>query len=392
MAALIAKKQEEWNSQKVRDLLRLPENKKCFDCPTKSPFFVNVSIQTFVCTRCSGLVREVGHRVKSISASKFSGPEIVALQHGGNEVARTIWLSNYNMNTAEPESDGDVRLFMRQKYYEQKWLDRKKGVAHAERVKRIITETYNEDGVRRVPSPKVAKRQSLNVATTTERPKIVPTQSWVDDNVPIGLIPTVKTNATTVDLLLNDDLMLSPKSPTFPSPPQPSHSTSRGLPIAPLASAPQSQPSQKPTPAAAMQPAKNDFFSELAALNPVKPVATATYSGGILQPNSPSTSSPRTSNFQIPTPTSPITPQKTAVTTTNNNNSKSIDLDPYAALRDLSIGSKPVTPPPMTKMESNDSLTFGDFQKSPTTATFTAFKTTPTNNALFGDLDPLFKQ
>ncbi|KAF1802281.1 hypothetical protein FB192DRAFT_1377257 [Mucor lusitanicus] len=228
MAALIAKKQEEWNSQKVRDLLRLPENKKCFDCPTKSPFFVNVSIQTFVCTRCSGLVREVGHRVKSISASKFSGPEIVALQHGGNEVARTIWLSNYNMNTAEPESDGDVRLFMRQKYYEQKWLDRKKGVAHAERVKRIITETYNEDGVRRVPSPKVAKRQSLNVATTTERPKIVPTQSWVDDNVPIGLIPTVKTNATTVDLLLNDDLMLSPKSPTFPSPPQPSHSTSRG--------------------------------------------------------------------------------------------------------------------------------------------------------------------
>ncbi|CAO3654568.1 unnamed protein product [Mucor fragilis] len=376
MASLIAKKQEEWNSQKVRDLLRLPENKKCFDCPTKSPFFVNVSIQTFVCTRCSGLVREVGHRVKSISASKFSGPEIVALQHGGNEVARTIWLSNYNMNTAEPESDGDVRLFMRQKYYEQKWLDRKKGVAHAEQVKRIITETYNEDGVRRVPSPKVAKRQSLNVTTTTERPKIVPTQSWVDDNVPIGLIPTVKSSATTVDLLLNDDLMLSPKSPTFPSPPQPSNSTSRRVPIAALASAPQSQPLQRPTaPAAAVQQAKNDFFSELAALNPVKPVATATYSGGILQPNSPSSSSPLTSNFQIPTPTSPSTQQRAATTTTYNNNSRSIDLDPYAALRDLSIGSKPVTPPPMTKLESSDTLSFGDFQKSPTSATFTAFKT-----------------
>ncbi|KAL7330186.1 hypothetical protein PS15p_205162 [Mucor circinelloides] len=388
MAALIAKKQEEWNSQKVRELLRLPENKKCFDCPTKSPFFVNVSIQTFVCTRCSGLVREVGHRVKSISASKFSGPEIVALQHGGNEVARTIWLSNYNMNTVEPESDGDVRLFMRQKYYEQKWLDRKKGVAHAEQVKRIITETYNEDGIRKVSSPNVAKRQSLNVTTTTERPKIVPTQSWVDDNVPIGLIPTVKSNTTTMDLLLNDDLMLSPKSPTFPSPPQPSNSTSRRVPITPLTSAPQSQPSQKPTPAA--QPVKKDFFSELAALNPVKPVATATYTGGILQPNSPSSSSPLTSNFQIPTPTSPITQQKTATTTSGN--SRSMDLDPYAALRDLSIGSKPVTPPPMTKMQSNDSLLFGDFQKSPTTATFTTLKSTPTNKALFGDLDPLFER
>ena len=167
--------------------------------------------------------REVGHRVKSISASKFSGPEIVALQHGGNGIARTIWLSNYNMNTVEPESDGDVRLFMRQKYYEQKWLDRKKGVSHAEHVKRIITELYTEDGVRKSPSPKVAKRQSLNV--TTDRPKIVPTQSWVDDNVPIGLIPTIKTN--TADLLLNDDLMLSPKSPSFPSPPPPSISTSK---------------------------------------------------------------------------------------------------------------------------------------------------------------------
>ena len=161
--------------------------------------------------------------MKSISASKFSGPEIVALQHGGNEIARTIWLSNYNMNTVEPESDGDVRLFMRQKYYEQKWLDRKKGVSHAEHVKRIITELYTEDGVRKSPSPKVAKRQSLNV--TTDRPKIVPTQSWVDDNVPIGLIPTIKTN--TADLLLNDDLMLSPKSPSFPSPPPSSSNTSK---------------------------------------------------------------------------------------------------------------------------------------------------------------------
>ncbi|RCH78956.1 hypothetical protein CU097_000699, partial [Rhizopus azygosporus] len=166
---------------RIKKLLLLPENKKCFDCPTRSPFFVNVSIQTFICARCSGLVREVGHRVKSISASKFSEPEVVALEHGGNEVARTIWLSTYNMSTPDPETDGDVRMFMRQKYYEQKWLDRKKGVEHAERM--------------------------------------VPTASWVDDNVPIALISTVqsqlpnltsteqikKLTTTNIDhLLLND--------------------------------------------------------------------------------------------------------------------------------------------------------------------------------------------
>ncbi|KAI8988185.1 hypothetical protein BDF20DRAFT_854338, partial [Mycotypha africana] len=53
--SLAAKKQEERNLEKIKDLLRLPENKKCFDCPTRSPFFVNLSIQTFICARCSGL-------------------------------------------------------------------------------------------------------------------------------------------------------------------------------------------------------------------------------------------------------------------------------------------------------------------------------------------------
>lgn len=159
--------------------------------------------------------------------------------------------------------------------------------------------------------------------------------------------------------------------------------------INPLTSAPlQQQQRQSPSPTVSV---KNDFFSDLAALNTVKPVSTATYTGGILQPNSPSSSSSPSNTFinnniyQIATPTSPIQ-QKT---------NRSIDLDPYAALRDLSLGSKPAPSPPMMKMDSNDSLSFGDFQKSPTTSKTTisspAFKTT-SNNALFGDLDPLFKR
>lgn len=109
---------------------------------------------------------------------------------------------------------------MRQKYYEQKWLDRQKGVAHAENVKRIITELYAPDGSRKVNtsvgrSGSIDKRRSLDI-----RPKIAPTQSWVDDNVPIGLIPAVQHNKNAMDdLLLNDDKMLSPKSPKFPSAP-----------------------------------------------------------------------------------------------------------------------------------------------------------------------------
>ncbi|KAG2201406.1 hypothetical protein INT47_001455 [Mucor saturninus] len=375
MAQMIAKKQEEWNSQKVRELLRLPENKKCFDCPTKSPFFVNVSIQTFLCTRCSGLVREVGHRVKSISASKFSGPEIVALQHGGNEVARTIWLSNYRIDTPEPETDADIRLFMRQKYYEQKWLDRQKGVAHAENVKRIITELYAPDGSRKVNttvgrSGSIDKRRSLDI-----RPKIAPTQSWVDDNVPIGLIPAVQHNKNAMDdLLLNDDNMLSPKSPSFSSVPMsimtPPPSSNQHFRNPPSSNQPiLNPPASKPMSPITVSPT-NDIFSELAGLATHTPVASPTYSGGILQPNSPKPST-------IPSMTpQPQQQQKPTV----------YKEDPYAALRDLSIGSKPAATPIMNTLKiktSDDAMSWGDFQKSPTKMSF--------NKPMFSDLDPLFK-
>ncbi|KAI8641074.1 hypothetical protein BD408DRAFT_222990 [Parasitella parasitica] len=148
MSLFLAKKLEDNNQKKVRDLLKLKENKKCFDCPTKSPAFVNTTIQTFICARCSGLVREVGHRVKAISASKFSGPELMALKKGGNGTALKIWLSNYNSHDAlEAESDADVRAFMKQKYYDFKWLDRALLQSHAEDVRALIAKSFTEDGL-----------------------------------------------------------------------------------------------------------------------------------------------------------------------------------------------------------------------------------------------------
>ncbi|CEP11231.1 hypothetical protein [Parasitella parasitica] len=148
MSLFLAKKQEDNNQKKVRDLLKLKENKKCFDCPTKSPTFVNSTIQTFICARCSGLVREVGHRVKAVSASKFSGPELMALKKGGNGIALKIWLSNYSTHDAlEAESDADVRAFMKQKYYEFKWLDRALLQSHTEQVRALIAKSFTEDGL-----------------------------------------------------------------------------------------------------------------------------------------------------------------------------------------------------------------------------------------------------
>lgn len=112
------------------------------------------SVSTISCKHLTVLIaiqlnsREVGHRVKAISASKFSGAELLALKQGGNGIALKIWLSNYSTHDApEPESDDDIRAFMRQKYFENKWLDCTLLQAHKEKVRTLLAKQFTEDGL-----------------------------------------------------------------------------------------------------------------------------------------------------------------------------------------------------------------------------------------------------
>ncbi|ORZ22045.1 hypothetical protein BCR42DRAFT_405375 [Absidia repens] len=240
--SLRVKKQEEQDLQCIRELLRLPENKKCFDCSTMSPFFVNMTIQTFICARCSGLVREVGHRVKSISTSKFSGPETISLEMGGNGMAKRIWLHGFGGGDMQwIESDYDVRLFMRQKYYELRWFDRAFWNEHGNKVKQRIVEQFTEDGLRRhsnLPSRQLSVKTSSSPTSTNfilppppsspNTTKYPTTTSLAneDDDCPLGLTAAAKTFVPIRPelkqqqaLFSDDDLWTnSPISPTSFSP------------------------------------------------------------------------------------------------------------------------------------------------------------------------------
>ncbi len=50
------KKLEEKYQKQVRDLAALPENKHCFDCHQRGPTYINMTIGSFVCTACSGIL------------------------------------------------------------------------------------------------------------------------------------------------------------------------------------------------------------------------------------------------------------------------------------------------------------------------------------------------
>ncbi|KAI8328887.1 hypothetical protein BC941DRAFT_444003 [Chlamydoabsidia padenii] len=253
----LLKKQEEKDLQTIRELLRLPDNKLCFDCCAKSPFFVDMTTQTFICARCSGLVREVGHRVKSISTSKFSGPETMCLELGGNGLARRIWLHGYNYTSTEwIESDYDIRLFMRQKYYELRWFDRSLWNEHGDKVKKALETSFTEDGIRRnTPCQRLSVKTSsptFILPPPPSSPNAIQQRftSLDDDDCPLGLtaaanqfVPIQRQSPSLID----DEWMQSTITPTTTNS-KSFDMSSITKPIQPLAPPPPpSLPMQSPT-------------------------------------------------------------------------------------------------------------------------------------------------
>ncbi|KAF4527782.1 hypothetical protein B566_EDAN015838 [Ephemera danica] len=113
------KKQDEKNLKLLRELVAIPSNKHCFDCQQRGPTYVNMTIGSFVCTTCSGLLRGLTppHRVKSISMASFTDEEITLLKSRGNEYCKRVWLGLYDPAQVTDVSDeSHVKDFMINKY------------------------------------------------------------------------------------------------------------------------------------------------------------------------------------------------------------------------------------------------------------------------------------
>jgi len=120
------KRQEEKYVQMIRDLVALPMNKQCFDCNSKGPTYVDVTVGSFVCTTCSGLLRGLNppHRVKSINMSTFTQDEVEFMRNHGNQLNKMIYLSLYDANAGfspDPKDTERFKEFLSQKYERKRW-------------------------------------------------------------------------------------------------------------------------------------------------------------------------------------------------------------------------------------------------------------------------------
>ncbi|XP_061833695.2 arf-GAP domain and FG repeat-containing protein 1b isoform X2 [Nerophis lumbriciformis] len=126
MATSAKRKQEETHLKMLREMTSLPANRKCFDCDQRGPTYVNMTVGSFVCTTCSGILRGLNppHRVKSISMTTFTQQEMDFLQKHSNEVCKHIWLGLYDDRTSvvpdfrEPQK---VKEFLQEKYEKKRW-------------------------------------------------------------------------------------------------------------------------------------------------------------------------------------------------------------------------------------------------------------------------------
>ncbi|OUZ99717.1 Arf GTPase activating protein [Macleaya cordata] len=117
-------KEDEKNEKIIRGLLKLPANRRCINCNSLGPQYVCTNFWTFVCTNCSGIHREFTHRVKSVSMAKFTSQEVSALQGGGNERAKEIYLKEWDsQRQSAPDSSNVERLrdFIRHVYVDRRY-------------------------------------------------------------------------------------------------------------------------------------------------------------------------------------------------------------------------------------------------------------------------------
>ncbi|XVF42686.1 hypothetical protein PTKIN_Ptkin01aG0384600 [Pterospermum kingtungense] len=119
-----SRKEEERNEKIIRGLMKLPPNRRCINCNSLGPQYVCTNFWTFVCMTCSGIHREFTHRVKSVSMSKFTSQEVEALQNGGNQRARDIYLKDWDLQRQRlPDSSNadKIRDFIKNVYVDSKY-------------------------------------------------------------------------------------------------------------------------------------------------------------------------------------------------------------------------------------------------------------------------------
>ena len=166
-------------TERIRSVQRSEKaNRKCANCSESGPIYICLDYHTFVCTECSGIHRDLGHKVKSITMSNWTREEVDAIEFsGGNARDREIYLATYIEDALpRPRSQDreDLRRFVRLKYIDKRWISYHQppetdASAVAKKKKKasklLVRNEWDDDGILSSPSkpPTVVGDESRDV-------------------------------------------------------------------------------------------------------------------------------------------------------------------------------------------------------------------------------------
>lgn len=122
----MSKKKQEQLSNEIKKMRKKKENLICCDCGARSTPYICMDVSSFICTQCSGLHREINHRVKSIAVATFKESEVADLRASGNEEVNRHYLARYKKGkdafTLPHEGEKDrIKQYLEYKYIQKKW-------------------------------------------------------------------------------------------------------------------------------------------------------------------------------------------------------------------------------------------------------------------------------
>ncbi|CAN7997335.1 unnamed protein product [Ixodes pacificus] len=210
--------QEEKNLKTLRELAALPANKQCFDCHQRGPTYINMTVGSFVCTSCSGILRGLNppHRVKSITMTTFTPEEIEQIKNKGNEYCKYVWLGLYDSRCPmEPDSRDEQRTrdLMIQKYERKRWyVDPEIAMQkmNAERQQSRVVQSPVGNSV--APNSVVSNNVVANNIVATNN--LVHSNSAVPDTKPLSSL----LGKNSLPLVIHKSQPSTPSSATWPTP------------------------------------------------------------------------------------------------------------------------------------------------------------------------------
>jgi stromal membrane-associated protein len=110
-------------------LLKLPDNRECSDCNSKTPRWASITFGTFVCLRCSGQHRQLQvhiTKIKSVNLDKWAPEMLEMYKHVNNTILNAYWEARLPRGYNKPGQNAtsqEVESFIRDKYVNRRWVD-----------------------------------------------------------------------------------------------------------------------------------------------------------------------------------------------------------------------------------------------------------------------------